>query len=94
MSSSKGSITRDSLRKRCNENHKTANASRKSALVLNMQLRVACADGHVHAVRHLLEEGGEPFHIVSYKQTLRITSMKSTFSISQQSLRRILHRYL
>jgi hypothetical protein len=38
---------------------------RKSIDVLNMQLRVACIDDQLHAVRYLLEEGADPFQIVS-----------------------------
>lgn len=41
------------------------NDQRKSIDVLNMQLRVACIDDQLHAVRYLLEEGAEPFQIVS-----------------------------
>ena len=47
------------------KNSDSENRTRKSTDVLNMQLRIACADGNMHAVRYLLEEGGEPFHIVS-----------------------------
>jgi hypothetical protein len=39
----------------------------KSIDVLNMQLRVACIDDQLHAVRYLLEEGADPFQIVSGK---------------------------
>lgn len=38
---------------------------RKSIDVLNMQLRVACVDDQLYAVRYLLEEGADPFQIVS-----------------------------
>jgi hypothetical protein len=38
---------------------------RKSIDVLNMQLRVACIDDQLHAVRYLLEKGADPFEIVS-----------------------------
>jgi hypothetical protein len=37
----------------------------KSIDVLNMQLRVACIDDQLHAVRYLLEKGADPFQIVS-----------------------------
>ena len=37
----------------------------KSADGLNMQLRVACTDGQMHAVRYLLEKGADPFKFVS-----------------------------
>lgn len=36
----------------------------KSIAALNIQLRVACIDGQIHAVRHFLELGAEPFRIV------------------------------
>lgn len=36
----------------------------KSIAALDMQLRVACIDDQIHAVRHLLEDGAGPFRIV------------------------------
>ena len=56
---------RNSFQKCCKKNHANVKGTKKSADVLNLQLRIACADGQMYAVRHLLEEGGEPFHIVS-----------------------------
>ena len=35
-----------------------------SIAALDIQLRVACIDGQIHAVRHLLEQGAGPFRIV------------------------------
>jgi hypothetical protein len=36
----------------------------KSIAALDIQLRVACIDGQIHAVRHLLEQGAGLFRIV------------------------------
>lgn len=40
-------------------------ADEKSADDRNMQLRVACTDGQMQAVRYLLERGADPFKVVS-----------------------------
>ena len=71
---------RKSFQKCHKKNRDREKGTKKSADVLNLQLRVACADGQMHAVRHLLEEGGEPFHIVSLsincvKEILLVTDL-------------------
>ena len=54
-----------SLRLRQRQGNPVDNAKRKNVDALNMQLRVACTDGQTHAVRYLLEAGGDPFFTVS-----------------------------
>ena len=58
----------------------------KSISAMNIQLRIACVDGQIHAVRHFLEHGAEPFRLVCtitcINMFVRITDIRSAAALT------------